>query len=692
MQSLFIMHIALGGCLRGSPSYGLTEDTGGHITYILGAAKAMARRSDVDRCEIVTRLFEDGRLGAIHADPREQVAPKLTITRIDSGDRRYLSKEALAADRNAFTEALIAQMRCRDRLPDAIHAHFSDAADVALQVREAFGIPVIYTPHSLGRDKVNAGCAASPEIADRLAEEERAIRGANAVIASSRDECERQIVSYCGARAERIWRVHPGIDQTQAGRDDIAAAKSLIEPFLRQPEKPIILAIARPVRKKNLAGLVKAFARHPELRNMANLVILPGLRKSIESGESEQVCVMRELCDLIDSTDLHGSIAYPRHHDASAVRGLYALAAKSRGIFCNPAMFEPFGLTIMEAAVHALPVVATNRGGPCDIVGEIGHGLLTDPTDIEALGASLHRLLSEAGLYARCASNAARNIGEITWERYADQCLSIIRSLRPVPRRIPASGIEAQQERTVLVCDIDNTLTGCHHSARELGDYLLNRPDIAFGVATGRSLPEARRLLLEWSLPTPCVLITSVGSEIYWNGENGLHADDDYDACIARGWDPAAIERLLRTRPAIRPQPLIEQRRYKRSYFCDDPAQPAELQDAFEHHGIEAKVIFSHQRLLDILPGKAGKGEAARHVMSRLGLPEECLIVAGDSGNDADMVRICRNPIIVANGEPALMDQGRDHPGAFMATNSYSAGVLEGLLALTGDQEKRSAA
>ncbi len=225
MQSLFIMHLALGGCLRGTPRYGLTEDTGGHITYILGEARAMARRGDVARCEIVTRLFDDEALGSIHAQPAEQVAPKLVITRIDSGDRRYLAKEALAADRDAFTKAVIAELRQRERLPDAIHAHFSDAADVALKIRDALGIPVVYTPHSLGRDKLTAGCALPEGLADRLAEEDRAIAGADAVIASSRDECERQVTSYPGARAERIWRIHPGIDQTRASADDRSAAR-----------------------------------------------------------------------------------------------------------------------------------------------------------------------------------------------------------------------------------------------------------------------------------------------------------------------------------------------------------------------------------------------------------------------------------------------------------------------------------
>ena len=160
-----------GGCLTADPAYGITEDTGGHITYILGAMRALSRRDDVTSAEIVTRLFDEPHLGSIHAQSSEEVSPKLTITRIDSGNRAYLCKEELARDRAAFTRALIADLEARADLPDIIHAHFSDAADVARAIRKRFGIPFIYTAHSLAHDKAAAMGDRCAEMADRLAEE-----------------------------------------------------------------------------------------------------------------------------------------------------------------------------------------------------------------------------------------------------------------------------------------------------------------------------------------------------------------------------------------------------------------------------------------------------------------------------------------------------------------------------------------
>ena len=425
MHKLSIMHIALGGCLRGEPRYGITEDTGGHITYVLGAARAMAQRDDVGQCEIVTRMFDAPELGEIHAREREIVGPGLVITRIDSGNRRYLGKDELRTDRVRFREALMDELRDRSVLPDIVHAHFADAADVAQAIRSEFGIPFIYTPHSLGLDKIACCSDEAPAMRSRLDEENRAIGTADAIIASSRDECERQLITYPTARPERIHHVRPGIDRHRASPGDIAAAKGLLKPFLRDPSRPIVLAIARPVRKKNLVSLVHAFGANETLRKSADLVILAGLRQSIASGEPEQVAVMHELVDAIDEYDLYGNVAYPKTHDQRTVRGLYALAAASGGVFVNPAAFEPFGLTILEAAVHGCPVIATNRGGPIDIISEIKHGELIEPTEPDTIARALLKLLIDEKRRDECVKNALTRIERVSWENYAKEFVDI---------------------------------------------------------------------------------------------------------------------------------------------------------------------------------------------------------------------------------------------------------------------------
>ena len=88
---------------------------------------------------------------------------------------------------------------------------------------------------------------------------------------------------------------------------------------------------------------------------------------------------------LIDRYDLYGSVAYPKQHSSEDIAEVYRLAAARRGVFVNPALTEPFGLTLIEAAASGLPIVATNDGGPQEIVRICNNGVLIDPLDAEAL-------------------------------------------------------------------------------------------------------------------------------------------------------------------------------------------------------------------------------------------------------------------------------------------------------------------
>ena len=677
---MHILSIALGGCLRSEPvSYGITEDTGGHITYILGEMEALSRQPQVRCAEIVTRLFDAPELGAIHAQRQERLNPKLSITRIDSGNRAYLAKEALAADRAAFTRALIAELESRDTLPTCIHAHFADAAEVAASVRDALGIPFVYTAHSLGIDKRDAmDSATDPVLEARIAQEDRAIAAADAVVGSSRDECERQLLAYPSARWESVHRLRPGIVRRKPDAAEMAHARRSIAPFLRHPDRPIVLAVARPVRKKNLAALVDAFAMEDGLRDRANLVIFAGLRDSIDSGEEEQVATLHGIVDAIDRHDLYGHVAYPRRHSQADVSGIFALAKESGGVFVNPALVEPYGLTLVEAGMWGLPVVATRNGGPVDILQELGHGVLVDPTDPSAIGAGIAGLLDDRQAWRTASDNGRIRSRTMDWDHYAKGFVAIVADIT-ARRYRPVRYMPGVAPRRLLLSDIDNTLTGCTRGADRFGAFVRRSRSIAFGVATGRSLVEARRIVREWNLPRPTVWITSVGTEIYWDDDGQPVTDGRYAKAIADGWEPDALNAIARSVPGVEPQPEVDQRLFKRSYFAPDPASVIAIRAKADAAGLPCRVIHSHDRLLDIIPAGAGKAAAMRHVADWLRLPLGSVIAAGDSGNDLDMIESCPNAVIVGNCEQSLKLLA-NRPNVYLSKRHHAEGALEGVL------------
>ena len=668
-----IMSIVLGGCLKAPPvDFGITEDTGGHITYALGAGRALAAMPGVTAVELVTRLFDDPKLGSDYARPRDDLGGGLSILRIDSGDRRYLSKEANVADRPAFTAALIRHIEAHGA-PDLVHAHFADAAQVASALRDRFGVPYVYTAHSLGIDKAACGIV-DAGLERRIALESEAIAGADAIVASSRDEAERQLMLYEGADPARIHCIAPGARIDDERAPDLDLARRLIAPFLRHPDRPIVLAIARPVEKKNLGGLIDIFAGDPRLRDRANLVVLAGLRDGPDSGEPEQRGVIAGLLARIDAHDLYGQVALPKRHSQDEVAALYALARATGGVFANPAFSEPYGLTLTEAASHGVPVVATDRGGPADIVARLGHGIVADPQDHRAFADAIAALLDDRDRWAAASQRGVDGARRLGWPAYAEAFATVARGVvAPVPAPAPQAS-----PSELLLCDIDNTLTGCRPGAVELISELRARPGLAFGVATGRSLQEAARLLAEWDYPEPGLLITSVGSEIYWREAGRLRADRDWCDHIATDWNRAGCEIVLSACPGLSLQPAVEQRRFKLSYFVADAAAAAEAIDRLRRAGLPANAIYSHNRFLDVLPRSAGKGAAMIWAAERLGLALARVRAAGDSGNDRDMLEACPNAVLVANHDADVAAlAGRSN--VYVSRRRHAGGVAEAL-------------
>ncbi len=655
---MFIIHLALGGCLKAPPiRYGITADTGGHIAYVLDAAVAQAAVTGVDRVSIVTRRFRDPQLPGAHDRASEPLSDRVTIDRIATADLRYLEKEALAADLPAFVEAFCRHLEALSALPDVIHAHFADAAHVAIAARRRFGIPFVFTPHALAIDKRAQGLGAGG-LDTRIDAEREAIAAADAIIVSTHDEAERQVAAYGIAVTGRVHRMPPGVPSRPAVTRVPTLADRLDE-WLDAPERPIILAIARPVAKKNLAGLLRAYAGCPALRDRANLVILAGQHG--DHATPEEGAVHAELGRLAVSPVLRGKVALPVAHDMADVTGLYRRASAG-GVFVNPALHEPFGLTLIEAAEAGVPVVATRNGGPAEIVGTIGHGLLVDPRDKPGIAAACLAVIGDAGLHARLRAAALAGVGHYDWHSYARASVGLYRTLRRTPG--------------LLACDIDNTLTGCRAGAAAFAEWRQNT-GLPFVVATGRSFDAARAILAEWNLPEPDAYLVDVGTRMMLRGPGGAWREcGDYARALDADWDLAAIRRTL-SPLALTPQPADTATAHKLSFF-GDAADASRIRTALADAGLLARVVFSHGRLIDILPPAGGKAAAIATYAARIGLTLADCAAAGDSGNDLDMLEACGIAIVVANAD-AELEGLAVRPGLYRTRRRHAAGVMEAL-------------
>lgn len=675
---MFVLHVALQGCLRSrNVEYGLTADTGGHIRYVLDLVEASARDPATRRIVVATRRFES-RLGADYAVPFERMGEKIEIVRLTSRTPSYVEKEVLHLEVPSFAEALIAFIEAQDRRPDILHAHYADAASVAALVEDRLGIPFVFTAHSLGRVKRKAlglQAAVLPGLAERIASEEIALSRASMVIASSRDEAEVQWADYAGYEPGRIRILPPGSDlECFAGARSCPTVEASINRFLVDPDKPAILALARPVKKKNLAALVTAFGESAALQEAANLVVVAGTRDDFAELDGDMAETVGELLRLIDRYDLYGRIAYPKTHRPEDVPAIYAYARNRRGIFVNPALNEPFGLTLLEASAVGLPLVATDSGGPNDIVETCGNGILVDPRSPHAIGEASLRILTRPALWDRYAKAGARVAGAYDWTRHARRYHALVGSLaRPVP--------PMETPTNLLICDIDNTLVGCADGIRIFAEWRKEQRGLAFGVATGRSFHSAMAILEQQGAPRPQVMITSVGSEIYHLDANGTtySRDTAWRETVSRNWSRDAVRSALIGLPGIQPQAPLEQRGLKLSYFSDGSRDAVRrVRSRLESLGLRCSIIHSHGRYLDILPLRASKGTAVDFVRRRYGLAENAVFVAGDSGNDIEMLRTIPQAIIVANYSDDLANlPALSH--SYVTEKTHALGIIEGV-------------
>lgn len=361
--------------------------------------------------------------------------------------------------------------------PYVIHGHYADAAEAAALLSGVLNVPMVLTGHSLGRNKFEQllkqgrlsreDINTTYKIMRRIEAEELGLDAAEMVVTSTRQEIEEQWGLYDGfdLKLERKLRVRrrrgvscygrymprmvvipPGMDFSNVKVEDSTESesdlKSLISSdktpnkrhlpriwsevmrFFSNPHKPMILALSRPDPKKNVTTLLKAFGECQHLRELANLTLILGNRDDIEEMPEGSSVVLTNVLKLIDKYNLYGQVAYPKHHKQSDVPEIYRLAAKTKGVFINPALVEPFGLTLIEAAAYGLPIVATRNGGPVDILKALNNGLLIDPHDQKAIADALLKLVADKSLWAECRKNGLKNIHCFSWTEHCHNYLS----------------------------------------------------------------------------------------------------------------------------------------------------------------------------------------------------------------------------------------------------------------------------
>ena len=708
---------SLHGLFRGERlEIGRDADNGGQIIYVMELAKELARREEVSQVHLFTRRIDDRNLSDDYAVDVEKVNDKLDIRRVACGGKKYLPKEKLWPHLDEFVSNAIQHIKQHDIFPDWIHSHYGDAGYVVAELAAYLHVPFAHTAHSLGRPKLrkflNGGMSREEafekfQFDHRFAAEETALANAEFVVTSTTQEIS-QFDEYTNTRLCEYHPIPPGINfdryypyyeemfdaslKTERAKQALIAAKERMDTFLSEPSKPIILAICRPDKKKNIDGLIHAYGTDKELQSFANLAIYAGIRSDIANMPSGEREVLTGLLLQMDRYNLYGKLAIPKRHDSEhEVPEIYRLCARQKGVFVNIAHTEPFGLTILEATSCGLPVVATKNGGPSEILPKVGSGHLVDPDSAEEIQQALRKILIDKEAWQKHSNDGIQNIRQhYSWPAHVTNYLKLVKSnleassgkgLKKVGK-VPGVQQRLKTVSAMLISDIDGTLisdTKDYVGLEDLKQVLADRGDrFVFGVATGRSLSLIREVLEEYKMPMPDLIISSVGSSIYYGPEEG-HLDKGWRKHIQYRWNRDTIESTALRVDGLELQEESNQEPCKISFYVDK--DKFELEALHKELGTmerNVNIMITRGMFLDILPKRASKGRAVRYLNQKWSIPVDRTVVCGDSGNDIDMFHGPFSGVVVSNHSEELASL-KGAKRVHFASQPSSAGVLEGM-------------
>jgi sucrose-phosphate synthase len=536
------------------------------------------------------------------------------------------------------------------------------------------------------------------KISHRINIEESIIHFANLIITSTKQEIQNQYGDYKNTSEEKFRVIPPGVDierfypfNARIPLDEESAelittiSRKLLN-FFVQIDKPLILTVCRPDKRKNISGLITAFGEDKELQKRANLAIFAGIRTDIQTMPDNEREVLTEILLLMDKYNLYGKMAIPKRHDThNEVPELYRIAADTKGVFVNAALTEPFGLTLIEAAACGVPVVATDDGGPRDIIKNCQNGLLVDVSETKNISNGITKIIDDQNLWNQFSENGMTNVKKhYTWkahvEKYIEEIGQIAGTRKDEEKVFAPVGRKLLNAEKLIVSDIDHTLLGDDSALKEF-IKILEKTDskIGFAVATGRTVDSAFNILKENGVPNPEIIISSVGAEIYYNHHGKLIYSTGWDAHIKHQWNRDKIKKLLEEFNFLQYQEEATQRKYKVSYYTSDISKNIEkVKSTLIKNKIKANVIFSHGQYLDILPYRASKGKAIRYLAYRWNIPYENILVAGDSGNDSEMLKGDLLGVVVANYSPEL-EELKGQNRIYFAKRNYAGGIIAGI-------------
>lgn len=200
--------------------------------------------------------------------------------------------------------------------------------------------------------------------------------------------------------------------------------------YLDHSDKIPIFTMARFDKIKNITGLIQAFGMSKKLQESCNLIFAAGTTQVENSSDSEERREIIKAYDLIERFNLNGKMRWLPSISKLETGEVYRIIADHNGIFVQPALFEAFGLTIIEAMASGLPTFAPKFGGPLEIIEYGVSGFLMNTSKPELIAKSLESFIEECQkdkrYWKRISENGIERVNEhFNWRSYSQRMINL---------------------------------------------------------------------------------------------------------------------------------------------------------------------------------------------------------------------------------------------------------------------------
>ncbi len=469
-------------------------DTGGQIVYILDQVRALEKEMrerlyhiglDIEpKIIVVTRLIPEAGTTSCNLPVEDITGTKnAKILRIPfrnkSGDIiphwisrfkiwPYLEQFTIDAERDILTEL--------HNRPDLIIGNYSDGNLVASLLSQRMGVTQCNIAHALEKTKYIFSAIKWKDYEQQyhfptqFTADLIAMNTADFIITSTYQEIagNKEVVgqyeSYSAFTMPQLYRVingvnvfdpkfnivSPGADpevyfpfreydrrltdlqpdiETLIYKDGLSYATG----SLKDPEKPIIFAMSRLDHVKNISGLVEWYGKNKQLQELANLFLVAGFVDESLSKDDEEIQQIKKIYRYIKTHKLDGKIRWVEKQSYKNFNGeLYRYIADKKGIFVQPALFEAFGLTVIEAMTSGLPTFATQNGGPREIIEHGISGFHIDPDHGQEASKTITTFFLKCkenpDYWNEISEGGIQRVEEkYTWKLYASRLMTLSR-------------------------------------------------------------------------------------------------------------------------------------------------------------------------------------------------------------------------------------------------------------------------